>query len=383
MPFDLTNEALAAAEAETDPGSLAAATRLRARFGPELAAAAAAQVELRRRARTKFGDAAKRMFFTRDGLEQASRPEVADYHAQRFVDEGVRRVVDVGCGIGSDSLGFARAGLEVLAIELDQQTAGAAAANLAGVAEVVCADVELDADRFLTRDSAVFCDPARRTASGRVWRVEDLRPSWSFVKRVLDRTRVAVVKLGPALPQKLIPAGVEAEWISHRGETVEVCLCGSPSSTPRRSALILPHHRLIAPPVSAKLSISRPLSYIYEPDGAVIRAGAVAVLGQMLGAALLDPSIAYLTSAQLTSTPYASAFAVERVLPYDPKVLRSWVTDEKIGILEIKKRGIDVDPARLRRQLRPRGPANATLILSRTNDGARAIVARRIPAGTP
>jgi len=383
IPFGLTAEALSAAEAESDSGSIAAASRLRTRFGPELAAAAASQVELRRKARTKFGNAADRMFFTREGLEQASRPEVADYHAQRFVEQGVRRVVDLGCGIGADAMAFARAGLEVIAVERDQTTAAVAAANLAGLAQVVCADAEVDVGPFLASGSAVFCDPARRTASGRVWRVEDFRPSWPFVLRLLDRTRVAAVKLGPALPHRLIPAAVEAEWISHRGETVEVCLWGSRTSTGRRSALVLPRHRLIVPSESVELRISRPLRYLYEPDGAVIRAGAISILAEALGAALLDPSIAYLTSDQLTTTPYAAAFAVEQVLPYDLRVIRSWVQEAKLGTLEIKKRGLDVDPAQLRRQLRPRGPAKATLILSRTIEGAKAIVVNRVPPGTP
>src|SRR5215218_1291069 len=217
MPFSLTAEALEAADAEDDPGSLAAATRLRARFGPELAAAAASQVELRRLARAKFGDMANRMFFTRGGLEQASRPEVADYHAHRLAAEGVRRVVDFGCGIGADAMAFARAGLKVVAVQL------------------------------LRTSDGVFCDPARRTSSGRVWRVEDFTPAWSFVLRLLDRIQPAAVKLGPALPHRLIPADVDAEWVSHRGDTVEVCLWGGPTSSGVRSAMILPDHRLVVP----------------------------------------------------------------------------------------------------------------------------------------
>ena len=44
--------------AEEEPESLAAASRMRARFSPELAAAALTQATLRRQARAKFGDVA-------------------------------------------------------------------------------------------------------------------------------------------------------------------------------------------------------------------------------------------------------------------------------------------------------------------------------------
>ncbi len=381
LPFGLTAEALAAAEAEPDPSSLAAATRLRARFGPALAAAAASQAELRRQARTKFGESAAGMIFTRDGLEQASRPDVAAYHAQLFVASGVRRVFDLGCGIGADAMAFVRAGLEVVAAEVDPPTAAAAAHNLTGFARVVCADAETMIDQ-LGPDDGVFCDPARRTSSGRVWRVEDFRPSWSFVLRLLDRTRPALVKLGPALPHALIPHGVDAEWVSHRGDTVEVCLSASPDSPGRRSALIWPDHRLIVSADSPRLDVSGPLQYLYEPDGAVIRAGGIPVLARSLGAVLLDRSIAYLTSDHRRPSPYATAFTIHEVLSYDRRVLRSWVRTHRIGTLEIKKRGLDVDPAELRRKLRPDGPNQATLILTRTIDGARALVAERMAPGT-
>lgn len=52
-----------------------------------------------------------------------------------------------------------------------------------------------------------------------------------------------------------------------------------------------------------------------------------------------------------------------------------------IGVLEIKKRGVDADPAALRRRLRPAGPNSATLILTPTASGAQALVARRLVAG--
>jgi hypothetical protein len=389
LPFGLTAEALAAASAEADPDGLAAATRLRAAHGPAVAAAALHQVSLRRRARTKFGDRAGTLFFTRDGLEQATRPAVAAHHAARLVASGATRVVDLGCGIGTDALAFADAGLEVVAVERNPATAEVAAANLGERGRVVCADAEEVAAGLLTPGTAAFCDPARRSGGGRLWRVTDFTPSWELVTALLGGDRAAGVKLGPALPHTLVPAGAEAEWVTADGDTVEVGLWAGPGARPGVDvATLLPGSK----GSGARLEVPRPESgrppeplpvgpvgrYLYEPDGAVIRARGVAPLGRRLGAHLLDPEIAYLTSDTLLDTPFATAFEVLEVLGAGEKSLRRWVRAHDVGTLEIKKRGVDVDPAVLRRRLSPRGPAAATLVLSRTPSGSVALVVRRV-----
>ncbi|MBO0812287.1 MAG: methyltransferase domain-containing protein [Microlunatus sp.] len=376
LPHPVTAEALADAASEADPGSLGAAERLRRRHPPEVAAAALEQVVLRARAEPKFGPRAATMFFTRDGLEQATRPSVAAHHARRFVAAGVRRVVDLGCGIGSDALAFADAGLDVVAVEIDPHTAEVARANLAGHAEVITGDAEELAATMITDDVGVFLDPARRTSAGRLWRTEDFTPRWSFVTGLLDGSRTVGVKLGPALPHREIPAGVEAEWVSDHGETVEVCLWSGPGSDPdSRAALVMPDHRLVAG--DQRLAEAAPGRFVYEPDGAVIRAGAIAVLGDRLGAWLLDHQIAYLSSDTAVATPYATCFEITELLPYNEKALRRWVRDHDVGTLEIKKRGIDLDPAVLRKRLRPSGRTSATMIISRTPAGARVMIANR------
>ena len=383
LPFGLTPDALAAAMAEQDPESLAAARRLRARFDPDLAAAALTQAALRRQGRTKFGADAETMFFTRDGLEQATRPAIADHHARRFVAAGVRRVVDLGCGIGSDALAFARAGVEVVAVERDPVTAAVAAANLGGRGTVVCDDAEQVAGDLLAGGSAGYADPARRTERGRVWRLEDLTPPWSFVTGLLDGRRSAGVKLGPALPHAEIPATAEAEWVSHRGEVVEAGLWAGPGADPGvRAALVWagddPSPHRMAASASGRLPVRDLGDYLYEPDGAVIRAGALTDAGQLLGAGLLDPHVAYLTADRLVITPFATAYAVRDRLPFRRKVLHRWLVEHHVGRLDIKRRGLDLDPAVLRRELRPAGPGQATMIISRTPRGAVVAVAERV-----
>lgn len=389
LPFGLTAPALEAAMVEGDPDGLAAASRLRSTYGPEVAAAALHQASLRRRARTKFGADAERLFFTRDGLEQATRPAVADHHAARLRAAGARRVVDLGCGIGADALAFLRAGLEVVAVERDPATAAVARANLGPAATVLCADAEEVAGELLAPGVAAFCDPARRSARGRLWRVDDFTPSWAFVTALLAGDRPAGVKLGPALPHSLVPDHVEAEWVTAGSDTVEVTLWAGRGAAPATDvALLLPDTRLpdsrLAVPrpgpgePAPPLEVGQPGRYLYEPNGAVIRARGLGLLAQRLGARLLDPQIAYLTGDVRVDSPFATGFQVLEVLPYDVKVLRRWLRAAAVGTLEIKKRGVEVDPAELRRRLGSHGPATATLVVSRTPGGTIVLVVRRL-----
>lgn len=190
------------------------------------------------------------------------------------------------------------------------------------------------------------------------------------------------MKLGPGLPHRAIPAGVEAEWVSDRGDTVEVALWAGPGSHPdTRVALLLPDDRLVVAPGAAALSVGPVGSVLYEPAGAVTRAGGIAQLGTALDARLLHPDIAYLTADGFRPTPYAAAFEVLEVHQYTEQTLRHWARERGIGTLEIKKRGLDLDPAVLRKRLKLRGGASATVVLTRDSAGALLLVVRRIREG--
>ncbi|WP_342373182.1 class I SAM-dependent methyltransferase [Propioniciclava soli] len=371
---DAARPVLAAAAAEADPASLAAGTRLRALTAPDLAAAALAQVALRRRARAKFGDRAERLFLTPDGLEQATRAEVAVRRARRFAALGARRVVDLGCGIGADALAVLDGGLDVVAVERDEATAVFAAANLGR--EVVTGDAEERWPELSASDTAVFADPARRTASGRSWRVEDLSPPWPFVASLLDGTRPACVKLGPGVPHAVLPPGADAEWVSDAGTVVECAVWAGPGLAGGARTAVVDGVEL---PGSGRppADVGPVAAFVYEPDGAVVRAGLVDELAGLLRAHRVASGIAYLTADAALPTPFATCFRVLDVLPFDEKVLRAWVRERGIGTLEIKKRGLDVDPAALRKRLKPTGRASATLILTPTERGAVALVAER------
>ncbi|MFI0506206.1 methyltransferase domain-containing protein [Streptomyces albogriseolus] len=357
---------------DTDPAhELAVATRLRRDHPAELVSAALGQARLRQRAVAKFGaEDAARMFFTPNGVEQSTRRGVAAYRAERLRAAGVRSVADLCCGIGGDAIALARAGIRVLAVDRDPQTAAAARANadalgLAGLIEVREADVtEVDTSAY----DAVFVDPARRSSKrGRIFDPEAYSPplSWA-VRAALKAPRAAALKVAPGIPHEAIPAEAEAEWISDGGDVKEAVLWfGTAPGTIR--ATLLPGPRTL---VSRGLPDPevRPVGrYLYEPDGAVIRSHLVAEVAEPLDGGLIDPTIAYITADTLNPTPYATAYEITDRLPFNVKKLKALLREREVGVLTVKKRGSAVEPEELRRKAlpKPHGTASVTVFLTR------------------
>ncbi|MFT4212332.1 MAG: class I SAM-dependent methyltransferase [Microbacterium sp.] len=369
--------------ASTGDVARAVTTLRRAGHSADLVTAVVGQARLRTRATAKFGDFAGRMLFTRAGLEQATRLEVAALHAGRFRAAGTARVADLGCGIGGDALGLAGIGLDVVAVDADEVTAALAAYNLAPFgAEVRHARAE---DVDLDDVDAVWLDPARRTAGHTETRrvaASDYTPALDWVFD-LARRLPAGVKLGPGFDRDEIPADCEAQWIGVDGSTIELVLWSGALARPgvRRAALVIrggTAHELTAAGDAADVPV-RPLgAFVHEPDGAVIRARLIGDVARALDAGMLAPGIAYLTSDAALTSPFVQSFRVREELPFDVRSLGRALRERGIGRLEIKKRGVDVDPAVLRTKLKPAGPDAATLLLTRTPAGRRAILADRV-----
>jgi SAM-dependent methyltransferase len=346
---------------------LAVATRLRRDHPAPLVSAALAQARLRQRAVAKFGtEDAHRMFFTPHGVEQSTRASVAAYRAARLTELGVTSVADLCCGIGGDAIALARAGIRVLAVDRDPATAATARANadalgLGGLIEVREADVtEVDTSGH----DAVFVDPARRGGRGRIFDPEAYSPPLSWAVATARTARVAALKIAPGVPHEAVPADAEAEWISDHGDVKEAVLWfGTEPGAVR--ATLLPGPRALRgagmpdPPV-------RPLGrYLYEPDGAVIRAHLVADVAAELDGGLLDATIAYVTADTLRPTPYATAYEITDQLPFNVKKLKALLRERGVGVLTVKKRGSAVEPEELRRKVKPQGPNAATVFLTR------------------
>ncbi|MCM6763052.1 class I SAM-dependent methyltransferase [Rathayibacter sp. ZW T2_19] len=351
---------------------------------PALVSAVLTQSRLREKARGKFGEFARSMLFTDAGLEQATRLRVAALHAGRYAAAGATRIADLGSGIGGDALALAAIDLDVTAVDADEVTATLASFNLAPFPSARA--VHGDAETFdLEGYDAVYLDPARRTAghreTARLDDPDDYSPSLAFAFGLAERLPVGV-KVGPGFDRERIPRDAEAQWVSVDGDLVETGLWFGALARPgvRRSALLLGAHgaaELTAAADSDDEEVGDLGAYVHEPDGSAIRARLLGELARSSGSRMLSPGIAYLTGDEPAASPFLRSFRVLAELPLDERTLAKELRGRGIGVLEIKKRGVDVDPARFRKKLGLSGRGSAVLILTRVQGRHRALLAER------
>ena len=165
-----------------------------------------------------------------------------------------------------------------------------------------------------------YADPARRGSRGRSFRAHDWTPPWTFVESLL--TGRACVKVAPGIPHSLVPDGVEAEWVSDQGEVKEAALWSPRLATVARRATVIGRGGLatLTDEDDPGAGVGDVDEFLYEPDGAVIRAGLVTAVAAGVNGHLLDRRIAYVTGPEPFRTPFARGYRVLERLPFREQV---------------------------------------------------------------
>lgn len=286
---DSPNEELIsqARTALAQPGAteLTVITSLRAQgHGVDSVRLALEQVELRNKAALTWktsGEQRQNWYFTRDGLEAASHPLVAAFHADTISRSQVPAVIDLTAGLGSDSAAFIKAGLDTTAVERDPHTAALLAHNLPGANILTCDSTLLDLTQWDPGKTAIFIDPARRGTSrspdgARALPERDPErwsPPISFVNNLAKNFRV-FVKTAPAF---IPPKGWAQFIISLDASVIEMFTTNAVTGTyavminsEREETSVIT--RSAEPLTHPQVEISAE-GFLYELDPAITRAG--------------------------------------------------------------------------------------------------------------
>ena len=369
------------------PGTLAhnALARLAALAGGHLpaetariaAALAWTQATLRKRATEKLGEEiGSAILFDSDGLQMSSGIVTARYHADVALGSGAHTIVDMTAGIGADSIAFARAGMSVVAFEVDAARAALLAANverfgLTGQIEVRQASSLDDAglSGAALQNTCVYLDPPRRGSVSR-WGGADVADA--MLQHAIRQSPSGILmKLSPAAERTLGKnINSDLEFISVDGESREALLRWrrarrDQAIAPEVSAVILPSGDCMSVDVKILKRESSPTVcleealYLYEPDVALIRAGLTGQLAVEQGWTQFDGEVAYLVSESFMESPFAQGYRVLAAFPYHKRAVQAWLDEQGATQLIVKKRGVPDDPELVRRMYKLKAVAKS------------------------
>lgn len=340
------------------------------------------QLELRSRARHRFPQA-DRMFFTRQGLQQATDAALAAYKAQQFPASPLR--LDLCCGIGGDlvaladrgaTVGYEQAPIEAYLAEANGQRREGSEVHVrrADVTQI-----------SLPPQATVHIDPDRRPGNRRSVRLEHHEPGRDFLQRMQKKHEAMAWKLAPATdPCDPLLEAAQLEWIGHRRECQQlVAWFGTAAAHPGcRVATVLDTADGCQSLVGAGHS-PLPMAddigpFLVEPHAAVLAAGLAADLAALWDFQSVTIGGGYLTGPACIFHPLAATFEVLGVASLRPQKLRPLLRHHQIGPLEVKVRGLAINPAKFRKSLPLTGDQPAVLLLARRPDSSVAILSRRV-----
>jgi len=282
-------------------------------YGAARAAALAEQLDLRGRARARWGTGLG-FLFTAAGLEMSTAPQIAARRARRLAGLGMP-VADLTCGIGGEIAACAQAGLPAFGADRDPVAALLAASNVP-TAGIVVADAARPP--FLLDRMALLLDPSRRTGRGqRTFDPARFSPPWDVAMTLALQAPAAVVKGPPGIAHEALPPQAEVEWLElgHTLHEAAVWVGGDATPGLRRAVLLPSGYELRSDEPQVAVGCRTPGAFVHDPASCVTRAGLVRQLAHRLGAGMLDPQVAYLTTDEAAVDPLCDSFrvlAVER-----------------------------------------------------------------------
>lgn len=352
--------------------------RLRRSYSAHRVALAMTQRDLRLRGREKFPQA-NRLFFTREGLEQATSWRIAIHRASRFAD--TLRAVDLCCGVGGDlmSLATITSISQLSAVDLDPVHLMLAAKNVAIVEpqrDVLYLEGEVH-EIDLAHFTGAFIDPARRSTSRRLGGMVT-EPPLDWAVELSDRIPNVGIKAAPGLPHDLIPAGWELETISLDAELKEAVLWSPGLATGPRTATVIAgdgvHQLRSVPDVHVACRSPEPGQWLLDPNPAITRAGLVQDLARMFSCSMIDEKIAFLVSDVPVHSPFARTLPIIDAGPWHERRLRKRLRELDAGPVDVRRRGLAGDVDVIARRLRGNGSRPLTVAMTRVHEEPWAVI---------
>ena len=301
------------------------------------------------------------------------------------------RFMDLTAGFGVDFAAIAPLFSHATYVERQEHLCDIARHNLPLLglpnAEVRCSTAEQILQEL--REAPVtllFLDPARRDAAGRkVALIEDCTPDVCALQEQLRRAaRYTLIKLSPMLDLtaalRSLQGVVEAHVVSVDGECKELLVVMA-SEAPAGEPWIHCSYSPTAPPLVFRLSEERACcvaladrlqDYLYEPDAALMKAGAFRILCQRFPVHKLAADTHLYTSDEFVADFPGRRWKVSGSSTFAKSELRRLLAG--VTAADLTLRGFPGSVATLRKQLHLREGGSVHFIATTLADGSRHLI---------
>ncbi len=281
-------------------------------------------------------------------VEQSSSELTAAYKASLVSGE---LLIDLTGGFGVDSFYFAKHADHVIHVEQNQELSEIAAYNFKLLGATNIEAVNKTAEDFLAGFTGVadiiYLDPARRGEHHeKVHLLQDCEPDvLGLLPVLLAKAKKVLLKTSPMLDIDLAveQLGTVAKvWVvavqNECKEVLYLLTSTAPETAEREAVNILASGQVqqlkftAQQEEQAKVEFSEPLSFIYEPNTAILKAGAYRYLAQHLNLGKLHPNSHLYTSDTLVPNFPGRSFRCLQISRYNKKELLPLLPQQKANI---------------------------------------------------
>ncbi len=294
-------------------------------------------------------------------LEQSSSERTAKFKASLLSGEVC---ADLTGGAGVDTFYLSKSFTEMFYIEKDAELCTIAAHNFQVLGANHIRVINQDAKSFIGRVkrhfSAFYIDPDRRSNGRKVYKPEDSRPDViGMMPEMFRQADKILVKFSPWLDPgsviKKIPELKNVYIVAVENECRELlCLVSGGKAGIRISAVNILKEGEIQQfgfgPEEEKDAISMyafPKRYLYEPNAAILKAGAFKLAGQRYGLYKLHHHTHLYTSDQLVKEFPGRKFEFLRQIPFKKEAVKQALP---MGKANLAVRNMGVTVARLKKR---------------------------------
>jgi len=367
-----------AAMGDVDAGAIAG---LRQSWPAEVVTAAIDITRARQSAQGRLEDA-DTLIADHAGAQQATPASLATWKASHIAATCPdRRVLDAGCGIGSDSRALAGV-VDVRAIDASNARCWMATRYAA-----IAASQETLTDLKQVHGDVLHMDPSRRDADGRRLRNPALwSPNINLAHAAWASTIDACLMLGPGidLDKLKVPDHVQVAFCSHNGSLLDAAAWSGRLATfdGPRVAVHLPTGSLHAGwPAPPQGGLGPAVGqFLHTPDPALERAGLLYKEASAHGLWEPAPGLGLLLGHAAAPSPWLQAWRIDGLLPPRTKAIQTWLKSHDGGPVTVRTRGGAVqDVDGLARRLSGSGNTPMTVFMLRLDRKITALAVCKQP----